>query len=89
MVENKKEIYSGMAITSTILSVLSLILSLQISPKIIGISIAIISIIFGFIGLSTIKRNGKKGKIIAIIGILIGVLAIILAFLFPIVTPIR
>lgn len=67
--------YSGLAITSLVLGILSFIIGFL---PIFGWIIIVLAIVFGFISLSKIKKNNLKGKGLAITGIIFGFVALLL-----------
>jgi hypothetical protein len=71
-IENKHT--AGFAITSLILGLVSFI-------PLVGVLLGILAIVFGFIGLSQIKKNKLKGRVLAIAGILLGIFGIIFTIL--------
>lgn len=76
MEENRK--YSGFAITSFVLGIISFFIGWL---PIFGWIIIALAIIFGFISLSRIKKNNLKGKGLAITGIILGFVSLVFIIL--------
>lgn len=70
---------SGMAIASLVLGIIGFFTSWI---PIIGWIIVILAIVFGFVALNQIKKNPNlKGKVLAIIGIVLGFIGLIIPIL--------
>ena len=78
MVQEKRSVLSTIGFVLGILSILSLgIMTYGYLTLILGV----VSIILNIIALVEIKTNKKKGKAFAIIGIVLGIIAIFLALI--------
>lgn len=65
---------SGMAIASLVLSLVGII------PCFWGLQIpGVLGIIFGFVGLSQTKDNARKGRGMAIAGLVVGIVLVVIA----------
>lgn len=69
---------SGLAIASLILGILAVLGSFVPVLNIGSILLAVIGLILGIVGVATLKKSGKGGKVMAIVGIVLAALAIII-----------
>ena len=71
------EKFSGFAITSLVLGILSYLINI-LYLFIVPIIVPILSIVFGILALRDIKKDNKKGKGLAITGIVISVIVLLI-----------
>ena len=77
--------YNIMSLISFIIVIVVILLlfilpaGFEISGCITFIVLSIISIVFGFIGKSQVKKNNQKGKVLSLLGIIFGFIIVVLS----------